>query len=232
MFRRRATWVLGVTGLVLVVVGVERVVATASGAGLVTVVVVGALLLVSPFIIARVERLSVSTSGFELRLTRDMAALGAPKAAQIVDRTNLARFAESYDFIHKELEDKKYYDAKIHLQDRLVEEAAALARKEKFDASEVRTLFANASPTMRVLAIGLMKGEPALADGPTILAAIADPQSANEQYQALELARLRWPQLSKSYRAAIQSMVADNTAIKAGVSRRQLADEILALPVS
>ncbi|HUJ80657.1 MAG TPA: hypothetical protein VLW83_02175 [Candidatus Acidoferrales bacterium] len=232
MFRRRATWLLGATGLVLVAVGVVRVVATASGAGLVTVVVVGALLLVSPFIIARVERLSVSTSGFELRLTRDIAALGAPKAAQILDRTDLARFAESYDFIHKELEEKKYYDAKIHLQDRLVEEAAALARKEKFDASEVRTLFANAAPTMRVLAIGLMKGDPALADGPTILAAIADPRSANEQYQALELAKLRWPQLSESYRAAIQSMVADNAAIKAGVSRRQLADEILALPVS
>lgn len=232
MFRRRATWLLGATGLVLVAVGVVRVVATASGAGLVTVVVVGALLLVSPFIIARVERLSVSTSGFELRLTRDIAALGAPKAAQILDRTELARFAESYDFIHKELEDKKYYDAKIHLQDRLVEEAAALARKEKFDASEVRALFANASPTMRVLAIGLMKGDPALADGSTILAAIADPQSANEQYQALELAKLRWPQLSEPYRAAIQSMVADNLAIKAGLSRRQLADEIMALPVS
>jgi len=76
MIRHRATWLLGATGLVLVAVGVVRVVATASGAGLVTVVVVGALLLVSPFIIARVERLSVSTSGFELRLTRDIAALG------------------------------------------------------------------------------------------------------------------------------------------------------------
>src|SRR5580700_2651473 len=109
MLRRRATWVLGATGLVLVAVGVVRVTATASGAGLVTVVVVGALLLISPFIIARVEQLSVSTSGFELRLTRDIAGLGAPKAARILDRTDLARFAESYDFIHKELDDKKYY---------------------------------------------------------------------------------------------------------------------------
>jgi hypothetical protein len=232
MLRRRATWVLGATGLVLVAVGVVRVTATASGAGLVTVVVVGALLLISPFIIARVEQLSVSTSGFELRLTRDIAGLGAPKAARILDRTDIARFAESYGFIHKELDDKKYYDAKIHLQDRLVEQAAAIARKEKFDASEVRTLFANASPTMRVLAIGLMKGDPALADGPTILAAIADPRSANEQYQGLALAKLRWPQLSKSYKAAIKSVIADNTEIKTGTSRRLLAEEIIAFPAS
>lgn len=231
MLRHRATWVLGATGLVLVVVGVVRVVAAASGAGLVTVVVVGALLLVSPFIIARVEQLSVSTSGFELRLTRDIAGLGAPKAARILDRTDLARFAESYDFIHKELEDKKYYDAKIHLQDLLVEQAAAIARKERFDASEVRTLFANASPTMRVLAIGLMKGDPTLADGPTILAAIAGPRSANEQYQGLALAKLRWPQLPESYKTAIKSVIADNPEIMAGASRRQLAEEILALPV-
>lgn len=232
MLRHRATWVLGATGLVLVAVGVVRVVAAASGAGLVTVVVVGALLLVSPFIIARVEQLSVSTSGFELRLTRDIAGLGAPKAARILDRTDLARFAESYDFIHKELEDKKYYDAKIHLQDLLVEQAAAIARKERFDASEVRTLFANASPTMRVLAIGLMKGDPTLADGPTILAAIAGPRSANEQYQGLALAKLRWPQLPESYKTAIKSVIADNPEIMAGASRRQLAEEILALPVS
>lgn len=232
MLRRRATWVLGATGLALVAAGGVRIIATTSGAALVTVVVVGALLLVSPFIIARVERLSVSTSGFELQLTREMAGLGAPKAARALDRTDLARFAQSYDFIHKELDGKKYYDAKIHLQDQLVDQAATIARREKFDASEVRALFANASPAMRVLAIGLMKGDPTLADGLTILAAIAEPRSANEQYQGLELAKLRWLQLPKSYRSAIRSIILDNTDIKAGASRRFLADEILALPAS
>ena len=40
-----------------------------------------------------------------------------------------------------------------------------------------------------------MKGDPSLADGATILAAIADSRSPNEQYQDFELAKLCWPQL-------------------------------------
>jgi hypothetical protein len=41
----------------------------------------------------------------------------------------------------------------------------ALARQEKFEPAEVRTIFTNASPAARALALGLMKGDPALADG-------------------------------------------------------------------
>jgi hypothetical protein len=67
MLRRTATWLLGATGAILVAIGVAGGVATATGACIITVVV-GALLLVSLFIIARVERLSASTSSFELKL--------------------------------------------------------------------------------------------------------------------------------------------------------------------
>jgi hypothetical protein len=63
----------------------------------------------------------------------------------------------------------------------LVERAAAVADREKFDPSEVRTLFQNATPTMRVLALGLMQGDPSLADEATMLDAITNPRSANEQ---------------------------------------------------
>jgi hypothetical protein len=81
-----------------------------------------------------------------------------PKAARILDRSDLANFAESYAFIHEELHDPRYREARVHLQDLLVERAAALARREKFDASEVRTLFKNGSPMIRVLSLGLMRG--------------------------------------------------------------------------
>lgn len=232
MLRRRAPWVLGLIGLALVVVGVERVIATASGAGLVTVVVVGALLLISPFVIARLERLSAAASGFELGFARDLAGQGAPKAARMLDRTDLARFAESCEFARNELAGAKYGDARVYLEDRLIDQAAAIAGQEKFDAAEVRTLFASHSPAVRILAIGLMRGDPSLADGPTILAAIADPGSPNEQYQALELAKRRWPELSKSCRAAIHSMVASNSQPGGGQPRPLIADEILSLPLS
>jgi hypothetical protein len=232
VLRRWPGLLLVTIGVALVAVGVVRVVTTASGAGLVAVVVVGALLLVSPFVLTRVERLSASTSGFEFQLTHDIAGMGAPRAARILEHTDLARFAESYSFIHKELEGDKYLDAKVRLQDLLVERAAALSRKEKFDATEVRALFANASPAIRVLTLGLMKGDPGLADGATVLAAIADPRSANEQYQGLELAKLCWSRLPPSYRSAIRSVIESNRDIKEGAGRRSLAQEILTLPVA
>jgi hypothetical protein len=87
------------------------------------------LLLVSPFVIRRVEQLSVTPSGLEIRFSRDVAGLGAPKAARILDRTDLAWFAQSYSFIHEELD--AYREARTHLQDLLVERAAAIASREK-----------------------------------------------------------------------------------------------------
>jgi hypothetical protein len=228
MLRRWPTLLLVTIGLALVGVGVERVLATASGAGLITIVVVGAVLIVSPFVLARFDRFNTAGSAFQL--TRDMAGLGAPRAAHILERTDLARFADSYSFLYKELDDERYVDATVHLQDVLVDRAAAIARKEKFEPLEVRALAANASPIMRVLALGLMKGDSELADGGTVLAAIADPRSDNEQYQGLELAKLCWPQLTTSYRSAIRSVIEANPEVMAG--HQALAQEILALPVS
>jgi hypothetical protein len=228
----KPTWLLGVAGLALLAASVVRVIGISSGGGLVTAVVAGAVLLVSPFIIARVQRFSVSPSGFELQLAQSVADLGAPKAARILDRTDLAKFAESYAFVHSELEDHRYYDAKIHLQDILVERAAAVASSEKFDATEVRMLFAKAAPTMRVLVLGLMQGDPSLADGPTILSAVADPRSNNEQFQGLQLARLCWRRLPRSDRAALKYVIRTDPDIEAGANRRQAAQQVLDLPDS
>jgi hypothetical protein len=228
VLRRWPTLLLVTIGVALVGIGVERVLATASGAGLVTIVVVGAVLIVAPFALARVDRFSAP--GSALQLTRDMAGLGAPRAAHILERTDLARFADSYSFICKELDDERYGDAQEHLQDLLVERAAAIARKEKFDAAEVRALAANTSPAMRAIALGLMKGDSELADGGTVLSAIADPRSVSEQYQGLELAKLCWPHLTTSYRSAIRSVIEANPGVMSG--HQALAQEILALPVT
>jgi hypothetical protein len=223
---------IGAIGLGLLVVGAVKAVSASGNAGGIVLVVAGALLLLSPFIIGRIERLSVSTSGLELQLSREISEAGAPKTAQVLDRSDLAKFAESYAFIHEELRDPKYRDAKVHLQDLLVERAAAISRREKLDATEVRTLFKNGSPMMRVLALGLMQGDPSLADGATILSAIADSRSANEQFQGLTLAGLCWRNLARSDRHAIQSAIKDSPYIQPGTDRQALADQLLALPVS
>ena len=232
MTRQVTLLLISAIGLGLLVVGVVKAVSASGNTGGVVLVVAGALLLVSPFIIGRIERLSVTTSGLELQLSREISELGAPKTAQILERSDLAKFAESYAFIHEELRDPKYRNAKVHLQDLLVERAAAISRREKLNATEVRTLFKNGSPMMRVLALGLMQGDPSLADGATILSSIADSRSANEQFQGLKLGLLCWYRLPKSDRHAIQSAVKDNPYIQPETGRRGLADQLLARPVS
>jgi hypothetical protein len=232
MLRGWPVWLLAVSGVVLAGVGAYRVIVSAGGGGGIAAVTAGSLLLVSPFVISRVEQLSVTTSGLNMRLSKDVADAGAPKAARILDRTDLAWYAQSYSFIHEELGAEAYRAAKMHLQDLLVERAAAVARREKFDASEVRTLFRNAAPTMRVLALGLMQGDPSLADGPSIVDAIANSRSANEQYQGLRLTEECWPRLTSAYREAVRAAIEASPQIKTGSSRQALAEKILALPTA
>jgi hypothetical protein len=232
MVRRRATLLLGVVGLALLGAAAARVIYTSSGAGIVTLLVIGAVLLVSPFVITRVERLSFNSAGFGLQLTRELAEAGAPNTARILEHADLGRFAEAYAVVHTELEDRRYENARSHLQDLLIQRSATLARQEKFDPAEVRTIFTNASPAARAVALGLMKGDPSLADGATILAAIADPRSPGEQYQGLELAKVCWPQLSRPYRSAIQSVIADSSDIRTGSDRAGVAAELRSLPLS
>ncbi|HEY0537889.1 MAG TPA: hypothetical protein VGD53_05955 [Actinoallomurus sp.] len=93
----------------------------------------------------------------------------AGKTAVILERTDLAGFADSYALIHDELSDEKHKAAKVHLLDLLLERSASIAWREKFDAMEVRKLFREGTPMMWVLTLGLMAGDPSLADGSTIL---------------------------------------------------------------
>jgi hypothetical protein len=153
-----------------------------------------------------------------------------PRRRRILEHTDLARLAESYGFVHDELGGDEYPSARIHLEDFLVQRAAVIAKREKFDAAGVRAMFARGTLAIRVLALGLMEGDPALADGPTVLAAIADPHSANEQYHGMQLARTCWPRIPGSYRSLIQSAIQSDHHITASTSRKAVASEILGLP--
>jgi hypothetical protein len=227
-----ARWLVCVIGLALLVVSVREIIVGTSSAGAIALIIAGSVLVISPFILDRIEQLSVSTTGLELRLSREISDLGAPRTAQILERTELATFAESYAFIYEELRDPKYLEVRTYLQDRLVECAAAVARRQKFDPSEVRTLFKNGSPMMRVLTLGLMEGDQSLADDATILSAVGDSRSGNEQYHGLKLATLCWPKLPKSTRQTLKSLVRESPYIQQDADRQQLAQQLLNLPDS
>jgi hypothetical protein len=231
MLKLAVKWSVGVIGIGVLAVGVVRVAQATSSAGNVTLLVVGAVLLLSPFLIDRIVGFSVTSTSFEIRLTREISDLGAPATAKILQRTDLAGFAESYAYIREELTDTQFHDAQIYLQDLLVQRSAAIARREKFKADEVRRLFRDGSPIMRVLALGLMKGDRSLVDSPTIISAIGDSRSRNEQYHGLKLAEQCWYSLPKTDRQAIHLAIS-SSGIPPGSDRRPLADAVLALLVS
>jgi hypothetical protein len=224
-------WSVGLIGIAVLAVGAVRAVQTASSAGIVALLIVGAVLLLSPFLIDRIVGFSVTSTSFEIRLTREISDLGAPDTAKILQRTDLAGFAESYAYIREALTDTQFHDVQIYLQDLLVLRSAGIARREKFKADEVQRLFRDGSPIMRVLALGLMKGDRSLADSSTIISAIGDSRSKNEQYHGLKLAEQCWYSLPKTEKQAIHLAIS-NSGIQPGSDRRPLADTVLAMPVS
>lgn len=218
-------------GLALLGIGAGKIAVMAGGGGAVTLVIAGAVLLVSPFLLDRVERISVSATSVDMWLYTQVTDQGAPQAAQILQRTDLGSFAESYALIHGELLGRpQYKEARVYLQDLLVDRAASIAQREKFEAREVRALFASGSPVIRVLTLGLMQGDTSLAHLAVITAAVTDGRSRNEQYQGLRLAKLCWPRLSDTEKEKV------HTAIRqAGIAesaRWPLAQEVLNLPTS
>jgi len=81
---------------------------------------------------------------------------------------------------------------------------------------------------VRVLILGLMKGNTTLADFGVIKMAISESETNTEQYHALILAERCWDRLSPDERTAIQDVLRDRY-LGTG-ARRTVADKILRLP--
>jgi hypothetical protein len=226
-----AGWVVGVVGLASLVAGGWSVLGGKAGGDGLALVVVGALLALIPLIIERLERISLSGTGLELGLSRQIAEQGAPKAAQILDHTELARLVEAYAVIHDELPAPEFTDARTRIQDLLVAQAAAVARRQKFDAAEVNALFRNGAPITRVLVLGLMEGDPALVDAATLVAAIGQSATRNEQHHALVLAKRCWNRFSTTEQAMIHAAI-DHADMSPTGRRHEIATKIRNLPVA
>jgi len=224
-----AKLLVGAVGLALLIVGVVKFAGAAGNAGAITLVVAGAVLLLSPFILDRLQRVSLSATKVDLWLSTQISDRGAPETAMILERTRLGSFVESYALVHDELTAPQYKAARIHLQDLLVHRAASVARHEKFEAGEVRRLFANGSVVVRVLVIGLMQGDVSLVDVGTVVSAVTDSRSRNEQYQGLMLAEMCWPRFSATDRKEIREAIG-LANIDHRSDRWRVAQQVLDLP--
>ena len=60
-----------------------------------------------------------------------------------------------------------------------------MAFGSKIPAAEVRALFLEGSPVLRILGIGFMQGDPSTADVGLLASSVTAPASPNEQFQAL-----------------------------------------------
>jgi hypothetical protein len=125
--------------------------------------------------------------------------------AAIIDRSDLAQLIEAYGVLREVLPDPAYTNARSYVQDVLLQRAATIAQREKFDANEIRALLANGTPIMRVMVLGLMGGDPSLADAPSLAEAIAKPATRTEQFAALQLAHRLWERFTKPEQAMIRS---------------------------
>ncbi len=226
-------WVLLATRAVLVVAGVVMLGIGATSAlreasiGVTAIpIAAGFLLVLTPFVLDRLEEIPTGDPGLPLRLTRTVRELGGTRTAKILESTDLVRFADSYGFINHVLDGPQYRAAKVHLQDTLISRAAEIAMTNSFDSAEVRTLFREGPPVVRALALGLMDGDLALADAESVLSAVADSRSANEQLHGLQLASRTWHKLSPEQRRAILDHVKADPRIASHSDRARLAEEL------
>jgi hypothetical protein len=191
--------------------------------------IAGAILLPLPLVIDRLEHFSVDASGLKFRFTQQIAELGAPKSAGILEESGLAGDLEAYAFVYTELTDPRLLATRKHLLDRLVQKASALATSRKFDAAEVQGLFASGSPVMRVLALGLMEGDISLVSTDVLRAGLTESRTGNEQYHALKLAHRVWCRLPEEDRTELGRIIAADDHIRSDGDRKALADEIAGL---
>ena len=226
---RAWTWLLALGGLALMIAVAVDVIAGDGDAQVVALGFVGALLVVGPAFLARMSRVSVGARGPTFELSRGIADLDAPKTARLVDDrgAGLAEAADAYAAAHTVLAGNEHKAARVRLQDHFVEAAAASALVQQYDAAELHRLFTTAPPVLRVLVLGLMQGDPSLADVDTIASAIRESRTANEQYQGLRLAATVGPRFAAAERRRLVAAIEGDPLIPDSADRSYLKTKAL-----
>jgi hypothetical protein len=217
---------LGGCGLLMLGLGAYTLAGDAGTSGSIAPIVAGVVLLLSPFLLDRADELLIARQAGKQRLTQTLRELGTPGLARIFERTDLARVADSYGFIHHALSDSQYRAARVHLQDTLTARASEMAMVHSFDGAEVRKVFRQGPPVLRTLALGLMSGDISLADNQTVLAAVAEAHAPEEQYHALVLAGRIWPRLGQEERHRVLDAGRKEPAGVPHPARTRLVEEL------
>jgi TIR domain len=153
---------------------------------------------------------------------REAAAQVSAQAEQLFERARPV--AEAYERLRREPAGPE----RTARMTELVDSVRASARESSWDGAQVKMLFDSGRDGMRVYALGLMQGEPALGDLCTAINAIKTPRSNFEQYQALLVAQMAAresmdPQSAAALALAIEPLL---SADRVGQDRLEVAQEI------
>jgi hypothetical protein len=228
---RAWTWLVALGGAALVAVAAAEIVDGEGDGGASWLLLAGGILAVGPILFDRLTRRSVGPAGLRFDLSVEIADLGAQDTAVRIDQWGggLAEAAHAYASAHTVLAGEDMRDARIRLQDHFVDVAAASALVQQYDAAEVRRLFRDGPPVVRVLVLGLMLGDPSLADVETIVSAVTDSRTANEQYQGLRLAEQVGRRLPRDDRRRLRKAIEGEPIPAGGHARTQLRASVLVL---
>lgn len=213
-------------GAALVVAGLVGLFTDVGQGPLIVVLAAGLLLLIMPSIVDRIRRMRIGE--FEVELIRQIAET-ARKTAEILRRHGMGPELDAYASIYTELNSPELKAVRGQVLDRVVQRVAQASAVEKFDKAEVKDLFLNGSPIVRVLALGLMEGDLSLIDGEVLLDAVNRSLTGNEQFHALKVTRNGWGRLTPDERNQLMVSIDANPQIQAGPDRRDLAQEIRGL---
>jgi hypothetical protein len=211
-----------VGGLVSLFTGVDK-------GQLVIVLAAGLLLIVMPSIVDRIRTMRLGQ--FEVHLVRQIAAT-ARKSAEILRRQGLETQLDAYATTYIELRGREFEGVRGEILDRILQRVANASAVEKFDPGEVKDLFWNGSPIVRVLALGLMEGDRSLIDADVLLDAVNRSLTGNEQYHALKLIRDGWTRLAPDDRHRLLAAIESSPHITMDTDRGALAQQIRELAVS
>jgi len=155
------------------------------------------------------------------------AALAAvdtePSPSQPVDPVELAT---NYD----DLRNTEAASARrTALMEDLVRRARLLGRSNLFTGIDARNMFRTGDDGSRVVALGIMQGDPQKADPQSIIDAIQNARSGFEQYQALAVADLAAPTFDPTDQALLaQTLRSEAVQQQLGErTRRQFSEHIL-----
>ena len=227
---RAWTWLVALGGAALVAVAAAEIVDGEGDGGASWLLLAGGILAVGPIVFDRLTRVSVGPAGLRFDLSLEIADLGAQDTAVRIDRWG-GGLAEAARLVRQRPHrpggrgraGRPHPPAGPLRRGGRRQRPGAAVRRRRGPAAVPR-----GPPVVRVLVLGLMLGDPSLADVETIVSAITDSRTANEQYQGLRLAERVGRRLPRDDRRRLRKAI-EGEPIPAGHARTQLRASVLVM---